>query len=81
MTEPTKEGYWWAIWKSKAAGTTDPDDPPGPIPEIVYVMVNCFNKDENEHLGVFVGGVDKMQWLENFEWLRPVTDQYKERAK
>lgn len=71
---PTTKGYWWAIWTSKAPGTADPDDPPGPLPEIVYVYVNCLVETDDEHLAVAVNGVEQCQWLENFIWLRPVKD-------
>jgi hypothetical protein len=72
---PEKPGWWWAIWKSKAEGTADPDDEPGPNPEIVEVIENCIDETDPEYLGVFVGGVGNMQFLENFEWLRMVRDQ------
>lgn len=72
---PKSKGYWWAIWTSKADGTTDPDDPPGPLPEIVYVFENCLDQASDEYLAVHVGGVETTQWLENFKWLRPVNDK------
>lgn len=72
--KPTRPGWWWAKWTSKAPGTADPDDAPSGHPEIVEVIENCIDETDPEHLGVFVGGVGKMQWLENFEWLRVVND-------
>lgn len=71
---PTKPGWYWAKWITKAKGTSDIDDTPGGFVEIVEVIENCLDETDDEHLGVFVGGVEKMQWLENFEWLRPVGD-------
>lgn len=64
---PTKEGFYWAklvhpsrmpegeSWKSVDW-------------EVVEVIINCIDPEDDEHLGVFVGGVSPIQWVEDFVW-------------
>lgn len=77
MTRPTEPGWWWARHITKAPGTADMGDPPSGEPEIVEVFENHLGPADDESFGVFVVGYNRMQWLENFEWLKPVPP-YKE---
>lgn len=65
---PTKEGFYWAKWRIKAAGTADEDDPPGDEWEVMHVVENCLDEDDPEYLMVMVPGVNKWHPLENFFW-------------
>lgn len=70
---PCKEGFYWAKWRIKDAGTEDENEPCSDVWEIVQVFVNCQDEKDKEYLRVFVGGVGRSQSLENFYWGEEVT--------
>lgn len=76
--QPTKPGYYWALWVKAADGTTEAELQVWPKTDwiIVEVWENCTKPrceaDRAEWLAVSVPGYDKTQWLENFKWGNPV---------
>lgn len=67
---PTKKGFYWAKWKKVEEGTVLDlnDDLLTGKWETVEVFENCLDKNDDEYLRVFVGGVQKSQPIKNFEW-------------
>lgn len=66
---PTKPGFYWAKWRLCDEGTDDEADfTPSDTWEVVDVFVNCVDRDDPEHLRVFVSGVARGQAVENFFW-------------
>ena len=70
---PKQEGFYWAKWRIKDAGTEDENEPCPDTWEVVNVFENCMDKTNPEYLRVFVGGVGRSQSLENFYWGEKVT--------
>lgn len=68
--QPTKPGYYWALWTASARGTYEGDQlTPSPNWEIVEVWENYIGDAvDDEKFGVAVHGVRESQWLENFIW-------------
>lgn len=67
---PIVPGFYWAQWRIVADGSTTDQDATPPIGtwEVVEVHENCLDRDDPEHLLVFVGGEATSQPLENFFW-------------
>lgn len=67
---PTKKGWFWAklIHPSGIPEGQLVEDYASADWEVVEVFVNCLNEDDPEHLGVFVGGLMHVQWIEDFVW-------------
>ncbi len=72
-TAPNKEGFYWAKWRIKDAGTEDENEPCSDTWEVVQVFENCNDEKSDEYLRVFVGGVSRSQSLENFYWGAKIT--------
>lgn len=71
--EPTKAGFYWALWLTAAQGTHEGDQlTPSNDFEVVKVWENFRGEpceaDVSEKFGVSVPGVRESQWLENFKW-------------
>ncbi len=64
---PTKPGFYWAKLHTPS-GMPEGEAWVFDSWEPVEVIENCLDTDDNEYLGVFVGGVPRMQWLPNFTW-------------
>jgi hypothetical protein len=78
-TEPTRPGFYWALWLTAAPGTHEGDElTPASNWEVVEVWENFIGDpceaDACEKWGVSVPGVRESQWLENFEWGERVAD-------
>jgi hypothetical protein len=77
MQQPTKPGFYWALWTSPARDTHEGGDLvfPSPVWDVVevwenYIGVPC-EADAAfgcEKFGVSVPGVRETQWLDNFQW-------------
>jgi len=66
---PTKPGFYWAKWKICNPGTADEESfRPCDHWEVVQVFENSLDEKAEDHLMVFVSGVQKAQSLENFFW-------------
>ncbi len=70
---PDEQGFYWAKWRIKDAGTEDENEPCSDAWEVVNVFENCQDKNDAEYLRVFVCGVGRSQSLENFYWGEKVT--------
>lgn len=66
---PDGPGFYWAKLVRASPGTRDAEDALSVEFEVVDVFVNDFDPASNEHLRVFVPGVERSQSLDNFEWL------------
>lgn len=64
---PTKAGFFWAklIHPSRMP---EGEDWKSFDWEVVEVFINCLDSDDDEALGVFVGGVSPVQWIPDFVW-------------
>lgn len=80
MAIPTREGFWWAKWRIKAAGSADEHESPGDEWEVMHVVENCIDEDDPEHLMVMVPGVARWQPIDHFAWGDEVT-RHAARAK
>lgn len=70
---PDRPGFYWALWLTADPETKDADDMvASPNWGVVEVFENFLGEpceaDQAEKWGVFVPGVEQVQWLENFEW-------------
>jgi len=65
---PARQGFYWAKWRLKCAGTVDEDERPSDEWEVMHVVVNCIDEDDPEYLMVMVPGVAKWQPLDHFHW-------------
>lgn len=72
IDRPTKPGFYWARWHTKAPGTADMLENPSGTLEVVDVFVNCVDPDDDEYLRVHVPGVGRGQPVENFTWIAEV---------
>jgi hypothetical protein len=73
VTQPTKPGFYWALWKTAAPDTHEGTElTPANDWEVVEVWENFQGEpceaDRCEKFGVSVPGVREPQWLENFIW-------------
>jgi hypothetical protein len=76
INQPTKPGFYWALWLTAAPGTHEGDElTPASDWEVVEVWENVLGDpceaDASfgvQKFGVSVPGVRETQWLENFKW-------------
>jgi len=71
--QPTKPGYYWAMWRKASPCTHEGDQlTPSDKWEVVEVWENYIGEsceaDADEKFGVSVPGVRESQWLSNFIW-------------
>jgi hypothetical protein len=64
---PTGEGFYWAklIHPTRMP---EGEDWKSIDWEVVEVIINGGDEDDDDYLGVFVGGVGPMQCVEDFVW-------------
>lgn len=73
---PTNPGFYWAklVHPSRMP---EGEDWASADWEVVEVFMNCLDESSPIHLGVHVGGMIPVQWIEDFVW-GPKVDKPKE---
>lgn len=64
---PTEPGFYWAKLVHPS-DMPEGEDWKSHSWEVVEVFENGLDETSSEYLGVFVGGISPMQWVEDFVW-------------